>query len=176
MNFKETRLSSAYIIEIAKLEDIRGFFARTFCQREFADNNLPTEFVQCNISFNKEKGTLRGMHYQAAPFEEGKLVRCTSGAIYDVIVDLRHDSSTYCNWIAVELSAKNRRALYVPPGFAHGFQTLESNTEVFYQMTSFYEPSAGRGVRWDDNAFNIKWPLDSPILSEKDSAYPVYKR
>lgn len=174
MIFEETLLAGAYIIDINRLEDNRGFFARTYCKKEFSEHNLLTEFPQCNVSFNRAKGTLRGMHYQAAPFEEGKLVRCTQGKILDVIVDLRPDSPTYCKWISVELSAENRRALYIPGGFAHGFQTLQDNSEVFYQMTATYEPTAARGVRWNDPAFDIEWPITPPVLSVKDEAYPNY--
>jgi dTDP-4-dehydrorhamnose 3,5-epimerase len=172
MRFIETKLKGAYIIEPEPIDDERGFFARTFCQEEFAAHGLRTQFVQCSISFNKKKGTLRGMHYQVAPYEEAKLVRCTMGAIYDVIIDLRPGSLTSTQWVAVELTAQNRKMLYVPGGFAHGFQTLEDNTEVFYQMSEFYHPECARGVRWDDPAFGITWPLaEEPVLSEKDRGY-----
>jgi dTDP-4-dehydrorhamnose 3,5-epimerase len=171
MIFTETKLKGAFIIEPEKLEDDRGFFARTFCQKEFAAYGLNTNFVQCNISFNKKKGTLRGMHYQVAPHQEVKLVRCTRGAIYDAIIDLRPGSSTCKQWVAVELTATNCRMLYIPEGFAHGFQTLEDNTEVFYQMSEFYYPESARGVRWDDPELNIEWPYCLPILSDKDRSY-----
>lgn len=176
MIFKETKLKEAYIIELEALEDERGFFARSFCQKEFEEHHLNPRIVQCNISSNKKKGTLRGMHYQIAPYEEAKLVSCTMGVIYDVIVDLRPDSSTYCQWFAVELSAENYKMLYVPEGFAHGFQTLEDNTIVLYQMSEFYHPECARGVRWDDSAFGIKWPLSNRIVSKKDMNYPDFRK
>ena len=172
MIFSETGLKGAFIIEPERLEDKRGFFARTFCQEEFDAHGLNSRFVQCNISFNKKKGTLRGMHYQAAPYEEVKLVRCTMGATYDVIIDLRPHSPTYKRWVPVELGANNRTTLYVPKGFAHGFQTLEDNTEVFYQMSEFYHVECARGVRWDDPAFGIKWPLEPQCISPQDASYP----
>ena len=174
MIFLETALKGAFIIEPEKLEDERGFLARTWCQREFAAHGLNPQLVQCNISFNKRKGILRGMHYQAQPHEEAKLVRCTKGAIYDVIIDLRLDSPTFKYWAAVELTADNHRMLYVPEGFAHGFQTLEDCTEVFYQMSEFYTPAYARGVRWDDLAFSIQWPLTERIISERDQSYPDF--
>lgn len=171
MIFNETKLRGAYIIEPDRLDDERGFFARTFCQEEFKTHGLNPCVAQCNISFNKKIGTLRGMHYQAAPYQEAKLVRCTQGAIYDVIIDLRSDSPTFKQWAAKELTAENRKMLYIPEGFAHGFQTLEGNTEVFYQMSEFYHPEFARGVRWDDPAFGIEWPIDAVILSAKDRDY-----
>lgn len=175
MIFTETRLKGAYIIEPEKLEDNRGFFARTWCQREFKAHDIHANFAQCNISFSTKTGTLRGMHYQAAPYEEAKLVRCTAGAIYDVIIDLRPGSETFRQWIAVELSADNRKMLYVPEGFAHGFITLSDETEVFYQMSEFYEASHARGVRWDDPVFNIQWPLKVSVISDKDNLFPDFK-
>jgi len=175
MLFIETKLKGAYIIEPELKEDQRGFFARTWCQNEFREYNLNTSIVQCNISFNRRKGTLRGMHYQRHPYEEAKLVRCTMGAIYDVIIDLRPDSSTFRGWISVELSAENRKMLYIPEGFAHGFITLTDNSEVFYQMSQFYHPEYADGVRWDDPAFNIDWPLKVTVISEKDKSYPDFK-
>lgn len=171
----ETRLKGVFIIEPERLEDGRGFFARTFCEREFAVHGLNVRFVQCNISFNKKKGTLRGMHYQVAPHKEAKLVRCTMGAIYDVTIDLRPDSPTFKQWVAVELTAENRRMLYIPEGLAHGFQTLEDNTEVFYQMSEFYHPESARGVHWDDPAFGIQWLLPVTVIAEKDNAYPLWE-
>ena len=174
MIFRETKLKGAFIIEPERLEDERGLFARTFCEEEFKAHGLNPRVVQCNISFSKRKGTLRGMHYQVAPYEEAKLVRCTRGAICDVIIDLRPDSPTFKQWIAVELTADNCRILYIPEGFAHGFQTLEDSTEIFYQMSEFYHPECARGVRWDDTAFNIKWPLIDPILSDRDKGYPDF--
>lgn len=175
MKFIETKLKGAYIIEPERLEDERGFFARTFCQREFEEHGLNPHIVQCNISFNKKKGTLRGMHYQVAPYQEAKLVSCIRGAIYDVIIDLRQDSPTYCQWFAVELSAENYKTLYVPEGLAHGFQTLVDDTVVFYQMSEFHHPECARGVRWDDPAFDIKWPLSQRITSKKDMNYPNFR-
>lgn len=174
MRFLPTRLAGLVVVDVEATPDDRGLFARTFCQREFADNELPTEFVQCNTSFNNRRGTLRGMHFQAEPHAEGKLVRCTQGSIYDVAIDVRRDSPTFQQWEGYELSAENRRALYIPPGFAHGFVTLANLTEVFYQMTASYAPEAGRGVRWNDPAFGIAWPIEEPILSPRDAAYPDF--
>jgi dTDP-4-dehydrorhamnose 3,5-epimerase len=174
MIFTKAKLLGAYIIEIESLNDERGFFARAFCRDEFEQHGLNSSVAQCNISFNRNKGTLRGMHYQVAPHSEAKLVTCVAGSIYDVIIDLRADSATYCQWLAVELSARERSMLYIPEGFAHGFQTLEDDTEVFYQMFQFYEPSAGRGVRWDDPAFGIRWPEGPRTLSERDKNYPDF--
>jgi dTDP-4-dehydrorhamnose 3,5-epimerase len=172
MVFTETRLAGAFIIEINPWEDERGFFARTWCQREFAAHGLKTEVRQCNISFNKEKGTLRGMHFQAKPHEEAKLVQCLRGTVYDVIIDLRPDSPTFQQWLGVELSAQNRRQLYIPEGFAHGFQTLEDDTEVFYYMFEFYHPESARGVRWDDPVFGINWDKSlNVIISPRDRSY-----
>lgn len=172
MIFKETRLKGAYIIELERLEDERGFFARSFCRKEFEKHGLNPRVAQCNISHNKKKGTLRGMHYQVAPHEEAKLVSCIRGAIYDVIIDLRPDSTTYCQWFAVELTAEDCKMLYVPEGLAHGFQTLEDDTLVFYQMSEFYHPERARGVRWDDSTFEIGWPeVSRRIVSDKDQSY-----
>ena len=170
----ETSLKGAFLIQPEKREDERGFFARTWCQREFAMHGLATQWVQCNISFNKRRGTLRGMHYQASPYGEAKLVRCTRGAIYDVVIDLRPDSSTFKHHLAVVLSAQNYKMLYIPEGMAHGFQTLENNSEVSYQMSQFYAPDYGRGVRWDDPAFKIPWPDDERIISARDRKYPDF--
>jgi len=174
MKFIKTPLSGGCIIEIDQIEDDRGSFARSWCQREFAEHGLNSSVVQCNISFNRKKGTLRGMHYQSKPFEEAKLVRCTRGAIYDVIIDLRENSPSFRKWFAVELSEKNQRMLYVPECFAHGFQTLEDNTEVFYQMSEYYYPEYSRGIRWDDPLFSIEWPEEEGIISEKDQEYPDF--
>lgn len=168
MIFTETKLQGAYLIDIEALADERGFFARSWCQKEFESHGLNPDFVQCNISFNKKKGTLRGLHYQEDPHQEAKLVRCTAGSLFDVIVDLRPDSKTYRQWVAVELSASNHRMLYVPKGFAHGFQTLEDNTEVFYQMSEFYRSECARGIRWDDPSIAIGWPLPITSVSGKD--------
>ena len=174
MRFLPTQLEGACVIELDRLEDERGFFARSFCRDEFAVHGLEPGFVQCNISFNAQRGTLRGMHFQANPYEEAKLVRCTRGAIFDVIADIRKHSDTYRRWIGVELTAENRRMLYVPKGFAHGFQTLEDASEVFYQMSDMFRPEASRGVRWDDPAFGIKWPLPDPTVSARDGGYPDF--
>ena len=174
MIFTEAKLRGAFIIEPERLEDERGFFARSFCQREFEDHGLNPKVAQCNISFNQKKGTLRGMHYQAPPYQEEKLVRCTKGAIYDVIIDLRPDSPTFRRWTAADLTEENRRMIYVPAGFAHGFQTLEDETEVFYQMSEFYHPECARGVRWDDPAFGIEWIISKPIISMRDRRYPDF--
>ncbi len=171
MLFTETKLAGAFIIEPERLEDERGFFARTWCQREFEGHGLKARLAQCSISFNRKKGTLRGMHLQVAPHAETKLVRCTMGAIYDVMLDLRRDSITYTQWVAVELTAENRRMLYIPEGVAHGFQTLVDNTEVFYQMSETYEPGCQRGVRWNDRAFSIHWPLPEMVICERDKSY-----
>ncbi len=175
MILTETKLEGAFLIQPEKLEDERGFFARAWCRKEFQANNLDAELVQCNISFSQKKGTLRGMHYQISPHQEVKLVRCTIGAIYDVIIDLRPESSSYLRWVGVELSADTRKMLYVPKGFAHGFQTLQDNTEVFYQVSEFYAPSSERGVRWDDPAFDIQWPdIDERVISERDRRHPDF--
>ena len=171
MKFVETELKGAFIIEPEILEDERGFFARTWCRKEFEQYGLNPKMAQCNISFNRNKGTLRGMHYQAPPFEEAKLVRCTMGAVHDVIIDLRPNSKTFMQWIDVELSAENRRMIYIPEGFAHGFLTLENDTEVFYQMSEFYAPEYARGVRWNDPKFSVQWPDDVRIISEKDKNF-----
>lgn len=174
MLFKETPLAGAYIIDVEERRDDRGFFARTFCAREFEEHGLQTVVAQCNISFNYQKGTLRGMHYTVPPMNEAKLVRVVRGAIYDVIIDLRPESPTYKQHVGVELTASNRRALYIPPMFAHGFQTLEDDTEVFYQMSDFYAPGHDRGVRYDDPAFGIQWPLPVSVIAEKDLAWAAF--
>lgn len=174
MIFKETKLSGAFVIELEKIVDDRGFFARTWDNKEFEEHDLNTKLVQCNISFNKKKGTLRGMHYQIPPYEEAKLVCCIKGKIYDVIIDLRPHSKTYKNWLAVELAVDNNKMIFVPEGFAHGFQTLEDNTKVFYQMSQFYNQESSRGIRWNDESFDIKWPIKPSIISEKDLSYEPY--
>jgi dTDP-4-dehydrorhamnose 3,5-epimerase len=175
MNFSETKLPGAFIIEVQRLVDERGFFGRTFCRNEFAGRGLNADVVQCNISFNRDSGTLRGMHYQSVPHGEDKLIRCTRGKLYDVIVDLRRESPTFKQWFALELTAENRLMLYVPRGFAHGFQTLEDNTEVCYQMSEFYHSESACGVRWNDPAFKIQWPSGiRVILSERDRNWPDY--
>lgn len=174
MIFTPTELLGAYLVDLKKLEDERGFFARSWCAREADELGIDPNVVQCNISFNKIKGTLRGMHLQLPPFAESKLVRATRGAIYDVILDLRSDSPTYLKWLGVELTSENRRALFVPQGFAHGFQTLEDDTEIFYQMSEFYAPETARGVRWNDPAFGIAWPLAVAEMSPKDRLLPDF--
>ena len=176
MNFVETPLKGAFIIEPERLEDDRGFFARTWCKREFEAHGLNPNMVQCNVSFNRVRGTLRGMHYQAPPFEEAKLVRCTMGAIYDVLIDLRRGSLTFKQYFAVEISSRNFLMAYIPEGFAHGFLTLENNTEVFYQMSEFYAPDHARGVRWYDPTFGIEWPAEVKVISERDRTYPDFKK
>ncbi len=174
MLFHETRLEGAFVIELEKREDTRGFFARGWCQKEFEDHGLVAQVVQTNISYNRKKETLRGMHYQLAPFEETKLVRCVRGGIYDVIIDLRPESPTYKQWIGVELTAENYKMLYVPENFAHGLQALEDDTEVIYQVSQFYTPGAERGLRWNDPAFRIEWPQDIEVISDKDADWPDY--
>jgi dTDP-4-dehydrorhamnose 3,5-epimerase len=175
LHFTECKLRGAFILDPIRLEDERGFFARSWCQKEARAYGLTPNWVQCNISFNKKRGTLRGMHYQAPPCAEAKLVRCTMGAIYDVIIDLRVQSPSYKQWTAVELSAENRRMLYIPEGFAHGFLTLGDNAEVFYQMSEFYAPSYARGIRWDDPAFAIQWPFAPEVISGQDQSYARFE-
>lgn len=174
MKFIPTFLSGAYIIEPEFQEDERGEFSRTFCRKEFEGMGLNPNISQCNISFNHNKGTLRGMHYQVEPHAEAKLVRCTRGSIYDVIIDLRLEIPEFKKWFSVELSAENQKMIYIPKGFAHGFQTLTDNTEIFYQMSGHFFPESARGVRWDDPCFNIKWPDDNRIISQKDLEYPDF--
>lgn len=174
MIFNETDLKGAFVIEPELKEDERGFFARTWCQREFHNQGLNPELVQCNISFNKNKSTLRGMHFQAATHQEAKLVRCTMGSIHDVIVDLRPNFPTFKQYFAVDLTAQNRKMLYIPEGLAHGFLTLEDNTEVLYQMSEFYAAEHSRGVRWDDPAFGIQWPTEVRVISERDRNYASF--
>jgi dTDP-4-dehydrorhamnose 3,5-epimerase len=175
MRFSETALAGVFQIELERHPDERGFFARTWCEKEFAGKGLNPRLVQCSISFNARKGTLRGVHYQAKPYPECKLVRCTRGSLYDVALDLRLNSPTYLRWIGAELTAENHRALYIPEGCAHGFLTLEDNTEALYQMSEFYYAEAARGVRWNDPAFSIEWPFEPQVISERDSAYPDFK-
>ena len=174
MRFTPAKLPGVYLIEPERLEDERGFFARTWCQQEFAAHQLDVQLTQCNISFNVRQGTLRGLHYQVAPHAEAKVIRCTMGAIYDVAVDLRPDSPTFKHWLAVELTAQNRTMIYLPHGVAHGLQTLEDNSEVFYQMSEVYHPECARGVRWNDAAFGIRWPLEPTVISLKDQQYPDF--
>ncbi len=175
MIFTETKLSGAYVIDLAPHHDDRGFFSRSFCQREFNEHGLNPNVVQCNVSYNQKRGTLRGMHLQSAPFPEAKLVRVTCGSIYDVIIDMREESPNYLQWLGVELTAENRRALYVPEGFAHGFLTLDDDTEVFYQMSEFYAPDCAQSYRWDDPAFGIEWPVAVAVISDKDAAIPDFQ-
>lgn len=175
MNMTSVSLHGAYVIDLERIVDERGFFARTWCAQEFRSQGLNPNLAQCSLSYNTRRGTLRGMHFQAEPHQEAKLVRCCSGAIYDVILDLRRDSPTYRKWFAVELTAANRRTLYVPEGVAHGFQTLTDETEVLYQISERYRPESARGVRWDDPLFGIEWPIRDPILSERDRAYPDHR-
>ena len=174
--FKETNVKGAFLIEPEKFEDHRGFFARSFSQTEFLEHGLRAQFVEAGISFNLRRHTLRGMHYQAAPHAQAKLVRCTQGAIYDALIDLRPDSPTYKLWFAHELSAQNRLMLYIPEGCAHGFQTLVDEAEVFYQLSAGYAPASERGVRWNDPAFGITWPMtEGVILNDRDRNYPDFK-
>ncbi len=175
MTFNETKLPGVFEIHLEPHPDERGFFARCWCQDEFEKNKLSTRLAQCSVSFNTRKGTLRGIHYQALPYPETKLVRCTRGAIYDVVVDLRPNSPTFKQWIAVVLTASNRRMVYVPEGCGHGLMTLEDETEVFYQISEFYNPELARGVRWDDPTFGIAWPSQVQVISERDGAYPNFK-
>ena len=175
MIFTETELPGAFIIDIERLCDERGFFARTWCADEFAAHGIALPPLQANMSMNPTKGTLRGMHYQLAPYEESKLVRCTRGAIYDVIVDVREDSPTFGEWLGVELTADNCRQLYVPGGFAHGFLTLAENSDVAYQVSAKYAPGAERGLRWDDPAIAIQWPTAPQLISDKDRRHPNFQ-
>jgi dTDP-4-dehydrorhamnose 3,5-epimerase len=175
MTFHPTKVKDVYEIRLEPKSDARGFFARSWCQREFASFKLNSTVVQCSVSFNSKKGTLRGVHYQAAPHGEAKLVRCTAGSIYDVVVDLRPDSPTFKQWIAVVLDATKRNMMYVPEGCGHGFLTLENNTEVFYQMSEFYYSDLARGVRWNDPAFQILWPAEPEVISERDRSYATFE-
>ena len=174
MIFTKTGLPGAFLIELDCKLDERGFFARTWCQQEFEEQGLNPKLVQCSLSFNQFKGTLRGIHYQEAPYQEAKLVRCTRGAIYDVVVDLQRQSPIFKHHFAAVLTADNHRALYIPEGFGHGFLTMEDDTEVFYQMSEFYVVESSRGVRWDDPAFGIPWPADVRVISELDRTYPDF--
>lgn len=174
MIFTEMELAGAYLIESVPIEDDRGHFARMFCKREFLDHGLNTDWVQSNISFSRYRGTVRGMHFQVAPSAEIKTVSCVKGEIYDVIVDLRSDSPSYGKWLGCTLTEDNQHALYVPAGYAHGFQTLTDNAKVFYQMSEFYAPDCARGVRWDDPAFDIRWPLPVAAISPRDLEFPRF--
>lgn len=170
MKFTETKLKGAFVIEIELMKDERGSFGRSWCANEMKEHGLNTNICQANVSFNKSKGTLRGMHYQIAPYQEAKLVRCSMGSIYDVIIDLRPKSPTFKQWVGVELSQKNYKMLYVPEDFAHGFITLEDNCEISYLMSEFYVPGAGATIRWNDPIFNIQWPFEPTVISEKDKS------
>jgi dTDP-4-dehydrorhamnose 3,5-epimerase len=174
MIWRETELPGAFVVESKPIEDERGWFVRIYDESEFEERGLASRFVQSSAAFNKEWGTLRGLHYQVDPHAEAKLVRCTHGAVFDVIVDLRPDSSTFKRWAAVELSAESGRMLYVPEGLAHGYLTLEDETETFYLISAAYAPKAARGVRWDDAAFGIEWPHDPRVMSERDKAWPDF--
>lgn len=175
MLFVETKLAGAYLVELEPYEDERGFFALSWSEKEFAARGLDARLVECNVSFNRKKGTLRGMHYQEAPHGQVKVVRCTRGAIFDVIIDLRPSSPTFKQWVGTELSAENHHALYIPKDFAHGFQTLTEDSEVLYQMSDPYVPGSGRGVRWNDSAFGIQWPDGDRIIIERDNEYPDFQ-
>jgi dTDP-4-dehydrorhamnose 3,5-epimerase len=172
MIFHETELNGVFIIELETIEDDRGFFACSWAPNEFEQHGLNPRLVQCNVSFNKRRGTLRGMHFQTKPHEEAKLVRCTQGAIYDVAIDLRSNSPTRYRWVGAELTADNHLMLYIPEGFAHGYQTLTDRTEISYQMSEGYHPASAGGVRWDDPAFGIKWPLPVTVIADRDATYP----
>lgn len=173
MLFEETKLMGAYVIRVEPIDDERGFFARFFCKEEFERMNLESTLVQSSISYNKKRYTVRGLHYQEIPHEEIKLVACRKGEIYDVIVDLRKGSPTYMQWLGIKLSSTNRKMLYIPKGFAHGFQTLEDETEVIYHMTVPYHPESAKGIRWNDPTLNINWPYSREIvISEKDKSFP----
>lgn len=174
MKFLQVPLEGAYLIEMEPIEDDRGFFARTFCRDEMIAHGLNPDVAQCNISYNRRRGTIRGMHYQSAPHEETKIVQCIRGTVYDVIIDLRPLSATYRQWYGVELNDRNRKMLYIPHGFAHGFQTLEDDSEIFYQMGSNYVPEAARGIRWDDPAFRIEWPYKCEEISERDRNFEPF--
>ena len=171
MIFTETTLKGAFLIDLEKLEDSRGFFARTWCQHEFEAHGINCQLLQCNLSYNKKKGILRGMHFQSSPHEEAKLIWCIKGAIFDVIIDLRPGSPTFSQHITAVLTAENRRMIYVPRGFAHGFQTLQDDTEIFYQMSEYYAPEYAKGVRWNDPVFGIQWPDDERVISGRDQSY-----
>lgn len=174
MTFEPLTLSGAWVIKPDRIEDHRGFFARTWCEREFAERGMSTDLAQCNVSFNKAVGTLRGLHWQAEPHGETKMVRCTSGAIFDVVVDIRPESSTFGSWLGLTLTAENHWALYIPTGFAHGFVTLTRDAEVFYQMSDFFYPNLARGIRWSDETLNIKWPIQIDVVSERDDSLPSF--
>jgi dTDP-4-dehydrorhamnose 3,5-epimerase len=173
MIFTESPLPGAFVLDLERLSDERGFFARSYCAEEFAARGLGPELRQCSVSYNARRGTLRGMHYQCAPHEEHKLVRCTAGAIFDVIIDIRGSSPTYGRWFGEQLTADNRRSLFIPPGFAHGFVTLSDHAEVYYMISVAHAPQSSRGLRWNDPAFAIDWPLPPAVISARDAAYPL---
>ena len=173
MKFEPTGIEGAFVVHVEARDDERGFFARAYCADEFRANGIELPIAQCSISFNRIAGTLRGLHYQAKPHEETKLVRCTRGAIFDVVLDVRRGSTTYLQWRSIELSGDNRRMLVVPPGCAHGFQSLVDACEVFYQISVPYQPESARGLRWDDPAFAIPWPIKTPLLSQADRSHPL---
>jgi dTDP-4-dehydrorhamnose 3,5-epimerase len=175
MLFTETELPGAFIIGLERHFDERGFFARAFCEQELAAHGLPTHFPQCNLSYNAKRGTLRGMHYEAPPSSECKLVRCVTGAIQDVIIDLRAGSPTFAKWTSVDLSADNAQMLFVPAGFAHGFLTLSAETNVFYHMGDFFKPGSARGTRWNDPRFGVVWQFSPSVISERDANYPDFE-
>jgi dTDP-4-dehydrorhamnose 3,5-epimerase len=175
MKFEPTQLAGAFVIEMQLFRDDRGFFSYSFDRSKFEGNGITGDIVQSNLSFNLKKGTLRGMHFQIEPKAQPKLVRCTAGAVYDVIVDLRPESTTYCKWFAAELSAENHRSLYIPKGFAHGFQTLSDNAELLYDMFEWYAPETAQGVRYNDPRFAIQWPIDVAVISDRDRTYPDYQ-
>jgi dTDP-4-dehydrorhamnose 3,5-epimerase len=175
MIFSEAKLPGVYVVDIERRDDARGFFARAWCQKEFEARGLNTHVAQANVGFGRKRGCVRGMHFQLPPSEEVKIVRCTMGAVCDVVVDTRRNSPTHKHWIAVELTAENRRMLYVPEGCAHGYQTLVDDTEIYYQTSKFYAPEAARGVRYDDSAFGIQWPLPVASISEADQSWPDYE-
>jgi len=172
MTFTETELAGVFVVGLQKMEDERGYFARSWCREEFREHGLDDALVQCNVSFNRAKGTLRGMHYQAAPHGESKLMRCTRGALFDVALDLRPASATFLRWFGVELTQDNGKMLFIARGCAHGFQTLADDTEIFYQMSQVYVPEAARGVRWSDPLFGIRWPMEVRRISPRDRDYP----
>jgi dTDP-4-dehydrorhamnose 3,5-epimerase len=174
VKFRETPLAGAYVIELDRRADDRGFFARAFCERELAEHGIPIAWPQCNISRNTRAGTLRGMHYNAAPHREAKIVRCMRGAIFDAVVDLRAGSPTRLGWFGIELTADEGNALYIPEGFVHGFLTLDDDTDVFYHMGRFFQADAARGLRWNDPALGIKWPRTPTTISERDATYPDF--
>ncbi len=175
MNFIETDLKGAFVIEFEKLEDERGFFSRSWDKKQFQNHGLNSNIVQCNVSHTKKRGTIRGLHYQISPYEESKLVRCTKGKVFDVIIDLRSESSSYMKWTSVELTAENCKMIYVPEGFAHGFQTLEDDAEIFYQNSEIHMLDYERGIRWNDPIFGIKWPIVEKIISPKDKSWKDFQ-